>query len=33
MNCTKPRMFELLLLERPRKPVGPEDAMFAKIQV
>jgi hypothetical protein len=29
MNWTNPRMFELLLLDRPRKPVGPEDAIFA----
>lgn len=27
MNWTSPRMLELLLLDRPRKPVGPEDAM------
>jgi hypothetical protein len=29
MNWTSPLMFELLLDERPRKPVGPEDAIFA----
>lgn len=27
MNCTSPRMLELLLLERPRKPPAAEDAM------
>lgn len=25
MNCTRPRMFELLLVERPRKPLPPDD--------
>lgn len=28
MNCTRPRMFELLLVERPRKPEVVEDAML-----
>lgn len=27
MNCTSPRMFELLLLDRPRKPEEAEEAM------
>jgi len=27
MNCTSPRILELLLLERPRKPPPAEDAM------
>lgn len=27
MNCTSPRMLELLLLERPRKPPAADDAM------
>jgi hypothetical protein len=28
MNCTRPRMFELLLLERPRKPAAVEEAIM-----
>ncbi len=27
MNCTKPRILELLLLERPRKPPPVEEAI------
>jgi hypothetical protein len=27
MNCTKPRIFELLLLERPKKPAADEAIM------
>ena len=33
MNCTSPRMLELLLLERPRKPPAAEDAMVERFAV